>query len=86
MSKTHRGFSADELLAAPRGCGNCAYFRRAEGEDWGECHLMPPVPVIEHEYDGDEDEGMTETVFQMNIRPQVDTVDICSKWETRDAS
>ncbi len=66
--------SLEQVLAATQpGCGSCKWFRQESGEDWGECWLLPPVPVV-----GFDDTG---EAVQGNARPQVDTVDLCSKWE-----
>lgn len=74
------------MLTIPTiGCGNCKWFRRMDGEDWGECYLNPPIAVLESEFEEDE-ECMTESRFQVNLRPQVDTVDICKSWESLSTS
>ena len=74
MAKAPRIFSAEQVLAATQtGCGNCRWFRIEAGEDWGECWLMPPTPVVGIDDNGD--------AIQGNARPQVDLTDICSKWE-----
>lgn len=74
MSKVHRMFSADQIMkATQQACGNCRWFRPEDKEDWGECWLLPPVPVVGMDENGE--------AIQGNARPQIDTTDICSKWE-----
>jgi hypothetical protein len=68
-----RVFTTDQIfVSVTQGCGNCRWFRQEDKEDWGECWLLPPTPVV-----GIDDEG---NAIQGNARPQIDTT-ICSKWE-----
>lgn len=74
MAKAPRIFTAEQVLAATQaGCGNCKWFRIEPTEDYGECWLMPPSPMVAMDENGE----MTVAA----VRPYVDLTDICSKWE-----